>query len=399
MRAALLALACMPALQVVFLWAVPASAAGGLDVRKLNAIAAELCGSLEELPGELEEARHYLAGEDARKKARAAYSKLLLACKKLVVAEGRSIDSEPTDEDNYRRRRLILVELAELFSMKGYPIKPIFPEGDPRVMLPPDVFTAKQAAYCDKTLKRLSSLYALEIGDKRGADGAAAGGGGAGGSGSGAVAGADGAAERDTDSSPGVRPPQTERGGRSSWYISLYFDLTLYILGAIAAAGLLYLLVSSRREARELAGGVRTSGAGDASADAAAGGISSSHTAAFRDAMRLYRRGMYGKAAEAFALMLGKKGMREAERKEIMYYRLLSLLKDGAAKEAEQELSRLKTSSFTMDELYRLAESCMQASLPRRAVWLLQEVVKRDPTYRDAARILDRLKDEDGRPE
>ena len=75
-----------------------------------------------------------------------------------IVTIGKSVDTSPTDMDNYDKRRTILVALEDAAKKSKLSVSSLFPRGAPSTHLPVSNASTPSFDYCDNSFRYLATL-------------------------------------------------------------------------------------------------------------------------------------------------------------------------------------------------------------------------------------------------
>lgn len=101
----------------------------------------------------------------------------------------------------------------------------------------------------------------------------------------------------------------------------------------------------------------------------------------FQEGLSLYRRGKHTQAKRALEKVRPEQGSYNASR----YYLTLAELGNQHPEAAVQALQTVALDKLSLDEIYRLAEEFRVMKQKPVAIRLLDQILERDPSYRDAA--------------
>ena len=303
---------------------------------------------------------------------------------KVAIAEiGHSIETNPTNAENYSNRRKLLAELENLFKAQRKPVVGLFPKGAPSSRLAKSSSSQREYDYCDEVFSYLANLFKdLKLKNSPSPLSSSSGS-------SDADPFREGEPEsgKDGKSIDSSRDPfETESPGRTrgktSWkMISTYFQWSIYFLTAVALLGLLYHLKRGASSFTELT----TAALDEGGKELAISEVSKEPEEAFKQGLSHFQKARYKKALPAFKAVGNSK---HHERDRALYYAVLTEIRLGDTEAACRDFDLIPEEALTAEEYYRLGKGFEEGDCLEMAKLMYESVKKEDETFRD---VLHRL--------
>jgi len=297
-----------------------------------------------------------------------------------IVRIGQSIKLSPTDDENYSQRRTILIALETAGKINKLSVTGLFPKGAPGIHLPVNNASTRAFNFCDTTFSYLASLLFKKLPLQLQAS----------------LSGGGSASDekKDPKSDNSIPLPDTVKDslrktastavdsevpeGKRQWQIiGMYFRWIIYIFIGLALVGLgVHLLKGFSGLSKLTKNALKTD---DEETELNHDENSSRD---FKKAMKYFKANQYEKAIQSFnSLNTGTKDVAH----NAAFFRILSEIGLAQTDRALKGIKEEGDSTFSLEELYRLAHSFEDTSDLENSKKMYLMVQKRDRTFRNVA--------------
>lgn len=303
-----------------------------------------------------------------------------------VVRIGRSIKSSPTDDENYDKRRTILVALEQTARINKISTTGLFPKGSPSKHLPQNNASKRAFEFCDSGFSYLASILFKGLSPQLKAS---------------LSGGSSSADEKKDATAPTLVPiaeskqneePKLKRKSgnsngpqtKSQWQIiGMYFRWIIYIFIGLAFVGLaIHLLKGFSGLSKLSKDALKTE---DENAEIYHEENSSKD---FKTAMKHFKANQYEKAIEGFNSLKtnGKDASHNAA-----FFKILSEIGLAQTDRALMGIKAEGDNSFSLEELYRLAHSFEDTGDLENSKKMYLKVQQKDNTFRNVAQRINAI--------
>jgi TolA-binding protein len=303
-----------------------------------------------------------------------------------IVRIGQSIESSPTNDDNYNKRRTILIALQQAAKMNTS-ISGLFPKGPPDKHLPVNNASTKAFEFCDNSFSYLAKLLFKNLPPELKAS---------------LIGGSSSSDSKKEDVTVATLTPIPEETSsqaikvkkqqedanipqiKSQWQIiGKYFRWIIYIFIVIALAGLAIHLLKGLSGLSRLT--KQTLKAEDKDAQIY---LEENSSKDFKNAMKHFKANQYEKAIEGFN-SLNTKEKNVAH--NAAFFRILSEIGLAQTDRALQGIKAEGYKTFSLEELYRLAHSFEDTGDLENSKKMYLKVQQRDNTFRNVAQRINAI--------